>query len=188
MFGSLIFTLFVTKIRFCKFNTHFAPLLACKPTSILPFYFVVPPILHHSRSQHSIYFLVYIYFVSESIAIRVKEDELSLRMTIVPNKRIQVNRCQPYGCRRLPRRVRITTRVRIFSPYSLASPFGTYYSVYYKAHTHTRTHTHTHTHTQTHTQQTLACTTCSDFGFLFLTLFSQTVHVHERTHLCTYLP
>ena len=44
-------------------------------------------------------------------------------------------------------------------------------------HTQTRPrHTHTHTHTHMGLVQ-LA-------GFLFLTLFSQIVHVHECTHLC----
>ena len=28
------------------------------------------------------------------------------------------------------------------------------------------------------------CTNCSDFGFLFLTLFTKSVHVHEFTNLC----
>ena len=46
------------------------------------------------------------------------------------------------------------------------------------------TNTHTHTHTHTHTDW--ACTTCRYFGFLFLTLFSQIVHVHECTHMCTH--
>ena len=71
-------------------------------------------------------------------------------------------------------------------------------------HTHTHTHTHSHTHTHKHANAThtlkhthtihthtrihrdWGCTTCSDFGFLFLTLFSfsRNVHVHECTHLC----
>ena len=51
------------------------------------------------------------------------------------------------------------------------------------AHTHTHTHIHVHTHhTRTHTDW--ACITCNDFGFLFLTLFSQSIHVHKCTHLC----
>ena len=41
----------------------------------------------------------------------------------------------------------------------------------------------THTHTCTHTDW--ACNACSDFGFLFLTLSLQSVHVHECTHMCT---
>ena len=52
--------------------------------------------------------------------------------------------------------------------------------------THTYTHTLTHTYTHTHTHTDWACTTCRDFGFLFLTLFSQIVHVHECTHLCAH--
>ena len=71
-------------------------------------------------------------------------------------------------------------------------------------HAHTRTHTHTlglyhlqslykaymcmneHTYTHVHTH---TGTTCSEFGFLFLTLslFLQSVHVHECTHLCTHI-
>ena len=50
----------------------------------------------------------------------------------------------------------------------------------------THTHTHTHTHTPIHTHRDWACTTCRDFGFIFLTLFLQSVHVHECTHLCTH--
>ena len=49
-------------------------------------------------------------------------------------------------------------------------------------HTHTHTYTHTHMHTHMHTHRDWACTTCSDFGFLFLTLFSQSVHVHDCVH------
>ena len=51
----------------------------------------------------------------------------------------------------------------------LCSPFTTLCSKHTCAHTHS--------------------TTCSDFGFLFLTLslFSQSVHVHECTHLCTHI-
>ena len=49
--------------------------------------------------------------------------------------------------------------------------------------THTHTNTHKHTHTHTHTTD-WACTTCSDLGFLFLTLFLQIVHVYECTYLC----
>ena len=58
-------------------------------------------------------------------------------------------------------------------------------------HTHTATHAHTqciytcmHAHTHTHTDW--AYTTCRDFGFLFLTLLSQIVHVHECTRLCAH--
>ena len=56
------------------------------------------------------------------------------------------------------------------------------------SHTNTPTpHTYTHSHTLTLSHR-LGCTTCRDFGFLFLTLFSQSVHVHEctHTHTCTY--
>ena len=52
-------------------------------------------------------------------------------------------------------------------------------------HTHT-THTHMCTHTCTCTHTDWACNACSDFGFLFLTLSLQSVHVHECTHLCTH--
>ena len=69
----------------------------------------------------------------------------------------------------------------------LAVTLGSYFShkSYMCTHTHTYTHTctHAHTHTHTHTHTDWACTTCRDFGFLFLTLFSQIVHVHECTHL-----
>ena len=78
------------------------------------------------------------------------------------------------------------------------------------AHTHD-THIHAHTHTHTHTDW--ACTTCSDFGLLFLTLYSQRMymcknilahcyvnspytifvtnththtHIHTHTHMCTH--
>ena len=47
-------------------------------------------------------------------------------------------------------------------------------------------HTHTHTpHSCTHTH---ARTTCSDINWvLIFRLFSQSVHVHECTHLCTHI-
>ena len=78
------------------------------------------------------------------------------------------------------------------------------------AHTHD-THIHAHTHTHTHTLTDWACTTCSDFGLLFLTLYSQSMymctktlahcyvnspytifvtntytHIHTHTHMCTH--
>ena len=53
-------------------------------------------------------------------------------------------------------------------------------------HTHTHTHTHMCTHTCTCTHIDWACNACSDFGFLFLTLSLQSVHVHECTRLCTH--
>ena len=44
-------------------------------------------------------------------------------------------------------------------------------------HTHmTRTYMHTHTHTHTD----WACTTCSDFGLLFLTLYSQSMYMCKK--------
>ena len=52
--------------------------------------------------------------------------------------------------------------------------------------THTYTHTHMCTHTRTCTHTDWACNACSDFGFLFLTLSLQSVHVHECTHMCTH--
>ena len=58
--------------------------------------------------------------------------------------------------------------------------------MYTHVHTHMHVHTHTHTHTHIHTHTDWACTTCSDFGFLFLTLSLQSVHVHECTHMCTH--
>ena len=81
------------------------------------------------------------------------------------------------------------------------SDFGSYFShCIHKACTCARTHlhcyvnspytifvtnTHTHTHSHAHTQTGL-CTTCRYFGFLFLSLFSQIVHVHECTQMCTH--
>ena len=43
-------------------------------------------------------------------------------------------------------------------------------------------------HPPTHTHTDWACTTCSNFGFLFLILFykAYSVHVHECTHLCAH--
>ena len=50
------------------------------------------------------------------------------------------------------------------------------------AHTHdTHIHAHTHTHTHTHTRTDWACTTCSDFGLLFLTLYSQSMYMCKKT-------
>ena len=55
-------------------------------------------------------------------------------------------------------------------------------------HTHTHTRTHTHTHTNHTNARTHARTTCSDINWvLIFTLFSQSVHVHECTHLCTHI-
>ena len=48
-------------------------------------------------------------------------------------------------------------------------------------HTYMHTHTHTHTHTQIQTHTDGACTTCSDFGFLFLTLYSQSMYMCKNT-------
>ena len=49
-------------------------------------------------------------------------------------------------------------------------------------------HTHTHTHTPHSCTHTQARTTCSDINWvLIFTLFSQSVHVHECTHLCTHI-
>ena len=45
-------------------------------------------------------------------------------------------------------------------------------------------YTHKHTHTHTHTFVPFAVTSN---GFLSLTLFTKSVHVHECTHLCTQL-
>ena len=50
----------------------------------------------------------------------------------------------------------------------------------------TNTYTHTYTHTLTWAHTDWACNACSDFGFLFLTLSLQSVHVHECTHMCTH--
>ena len=47
--------------------------------------------------------------------------------------------------------------------------------------THTYMHTHTHTHIHTHTHTDWACTTCSDFGLLFLTLYSQSMYMCKNT-------
>ena len=52
---------------------------------------------------------------------------------------------------------------------SLAVIWGSYFS-----HCFHKAYTHTHTHRRL---------TCSDFVFLFLTLFSQSVYVHECTHM-----
>ena len=53
--------------------------------------------------------------------------------------------------------------------------------------THTHIHTHIHTHT-TRALNTQARTTCSDINWVLnFTLFSQSVHVHECTHLCTHI-
>ena len=61
-------------------------------------------------------------------------------------------------------------------------------------HTHTQTHpchthTYTHAHTYTHTHRDWACITCtcSDFGLLFLKLFSQSIQLCECTHLHCYM-
>ena len=40
-------------------------------------------------------------------------------------------------------------------------------------------HSHKHAHARTHAHTDWACITCSDVGFLFLTLFSQSAHVRE---------
>ena len=74
----------------------------------------------------------------------------------------------------------------------LAVTLGSYFSHhFYKAYMCMYVHmkiafvtifvTHTHTNTYTHTDR--ACTTCSD---LFLTPFSQSIHVHECTHVHSY--
>ena len=80
--------------------------------------------------------------------------------------------------------------------------------MYTPVHTH-MTHTYMHTHTHTHTDW--ACTTCSDIGLLFLTLYLQSMymckktlahcyvnspytifitntytHIHTHTHMCTH--
>ena len=47
-------------------------------------------------------------------------------------------------------------------------------------HTHD-THIHAHTHTHTHTHTDWACTMCSDFGLLFLTLYSQSMYMRKNT-------
>ena len=60
-----------------------------------------------------------------------------------------------------------------------------YVNTIFVTNTHT-THTHMCTHTCTCTHTDWACNACSDFGFLFLTLLLQSVHVHECTHLCTH--
>ena len=53
--------------------------------------------------------------------------------------------------------------------------------------THTHIHTHIHTHT-TRALNTQVRTTCSDITWVLnFTLFSQSVHVHECTHLCTHI-
>ena len=52
-----------------------------------------------------------------------------------------------------------------------------------------RTHdTHKQAHTHTHTDW--ACTTCSDFGLLFLTLYSQSMYMRKNTlaHCYVYSP
>ena len=58
-------------------------------------------------------------------------------------------------------------------------------------HTHAHTHTHaTHAHTHTpmpHTDWAFITCTCSDFGLLFLTLFSHSVQLRECTHLHCYV-
>ena len=50
--------------------------------------------------------------------------------------------------------------------------------------TNTYTHTHTHmcTHTRTCTHTDWACNACSDFGFFFLTLSLQSVHMCMNVH------
>ena len=67
------------------------------------------------------------------------------------------------------------------------SDIGSYFShkvymcmnVHACAHTHD-THIHAHTHTHTHTHTDWACTTCSDFGLLFLTLYSQSMYMCKK--------
>ena len=73
--------------------------------------------------------------------------------------------------------------VHIAREHALRTCIVTCHTLYLCTHTHTHTHTHTRVHTHTHTQRDWACITCSDFGFFF---FSQIVHVHECTHLCTH--
>ena len=70
---------------------------------------------------------------------------------------------------------------------TLAVTLGSYFShCLYKAYMCMNVYTCAHTHACAHTHTDWACTTCSDFGFLFLTLSLQSVHVHECTHLCTH--
>ena len=52
--------------------------------------------------------------------------------------------------------------------------------MYTPVHTH-MTHTYMHTHTHTHTHTDWACTMCSDFGLLFLTLYSQSMYMCKKT-------
>ena len=72
------------------------------------------------------------------------------------------------------------------------------YTLHICAHTHTYTHTQTartqtstHKHTQTHTcthnthTDCMACTTCSDFGFLFLHCFHKVYITSIYTPVCT---
>ena len=54
-------------------------------------------------------------------------------------------------------------------------------------HTHTHTHAHTHAHTHIHKHTDWACTTCSDFGFLFHKLLSRSTPLHECTHWHCYV-
>ena len=54
------------------------------------------------------------------------------------------------------------------------------------ARTQTNTHKHTHAHTNTHTD-CMACTTCSNFGFLFLHCFHKVymyINIHTCLHTC----
>ena len=74
----------------------------------------------------------------------------------------------------------------------LAMTLGSYFPhCIHNACTCARTHLHCYVNSPytifiTHTHTDWACTACSDFGFLLLSLSLQSVHVHECTHMCTH--
>ena len=74
-----------------------------------------------------------------------------------------------------------------FSQFSQSIHVHELYTPVHTHMTHTYMDTHTHTRTCTCTHTDWACTTCRYLGFLFLSLFSQIVHVHEcSTHTHTH--